>query len=205
MSISIRAATQPDLPTITDILVEAFEHDPAFWRIVGERADSGALLNELFSLQLEKHYLPYGAVDVAVSSEEGIVAAALWDKPDTSPPLKARVSKTAGLVRLLGSTIPRALARDLRSGAYHPNFPHWYLYAIGAGASARGKGAGSALLRHGITRAGDSPIYLESSSPRSATLYERHGFFPLGRIPDDDDHPAELGMWRPGKFAASEN
>lgn len=187
---------------ITNILVEAFEHDPAFWRIVGNREVPGALLNELFSLQLEKHYLPYGAVDVAVSATGGVVAAALWDTPSTSAPLTARVSKAAGLLKILGTASPRALARDRRSGAYHPNFPHWYLYAIGAGVHARGKGAGSALLKHGIARAGDSPIYLESSSPRSASLYERHGFFPLGRIPDDDEFPAELGMWRPGRFDA---
>lgn len=202
MSIEVRTAAEPDLPEIVQVLVEAFEGDPAFWRIVGQQENAPELLRGLFTLQIKQHYLPYGAVDVAVSAVDGIVAAALWDKPDMAVSLTRRASKAAGLVKLLGTATPRAMARERRSGAYHPNFPHWYLYAIGTGGNAQGKGAGSALLSHGIERAGDSPIYLESSSPRSASLYERHGFFPLGRIPDDDEFPAELGMWRPGRFDA---
>lgn len=202
MSIAVRPATTQDLPKITEVLVEAFEEDPAFWRIVGRRENSRELLRGLFTLQLREHYLPHGAVDVAVSSADGLVATALWETPDTAAHLSQRVSKAAGLVRLLGTATPRALRRELQADAYHPKFPHWYLYAIGTGANARGKGAGSALLSHGIERAGRNPIYLESSTPRSASLYERHGFFPLGRIPDNDDFPAELAMWRPGVFAA---
>lgn len=202
VSISIRAATQQDIAPVTEILVEAFRQDPAFWRIVGNQPNSSELLRKLFTLQIEKFYLSSGVVDLAVSDDAGIVAAALWEKPDAIVPLSQRVSKAAGLVRLLGASTARALRRELQVDAYHPKFAHWYLYAIGTGSSARGKGAGSALLRHGIARAGDDPIYLESSAPRSASLYERHGFVPLGRIPNNDDLPAELAMWRPGVFAA---
>lgn len=185
---------------MAEVLVEAFEHDPAFWRVVGTRDDSAELLHKLFRLQMEKFYLPHGIIDVAVSDTAGIVAAALWERPDSAASLPRRAAKTAGLVRLLGASTPRALRREMRTETFHPKFPHWYLYSIGAGTGARGHGAGSALLRHGVARAGDDPIYLESSTPRSAQLYERHGFVPLGRIPDDDEYPAELGMWRPGRF-----
>jgi ribosomal protein S18 acetylase RimI-like enzyme len=48
----------------------------------------------------------------------------------------------------------------------------------------QGRGGGSALLRHALSRCdrdGDS-AYLESSNPRNVTLYQRHGFEIIGKI-----------------------
>ncbi|WP_245802226.1 hypothetical protein [Corynebacterium pacaense] len=56
---------------------------------------------------------------------------------------------------------------------------------------------GSALLEHGISRAGEEAIYLEATTTRSAQLYHRLGFVPLGYIPNDDSLIPELAMWKP--------
>lgn len=42
--------------------------------------------------------------------------------------------------------------------------------------AAQGRRVGSRLLAHGLERAGDMPVALESTTPGSRRLYERCGF-----------------------------
>ena len=72
------------------------------------------------------------------------------------------------------------IATDIYIRKHRPAFDHWYLHTIGVRATAQGRGVGSALLEHGITRFNGTAAYLEASTPRSATLYTRHGFVPVG-------------------------
>src|SRR3989442_3137660 len=69
-------------------------------------------------------------------------------------------------------------------GGYHPCEPHWYLPMIGIDPAKQGNGDGSALLKHALERCdGEGKLaYLESSSPKSVPLYQRHGFELLGTI-----------------------
>ena len=62
--------------------------------------------------------------------------------------------------------------------------PHWYLPMIGVDPAKQGNGYGSALLKHALERCdGEGKLaYLESSSPKSVPLYQRHGFQLVGTI-----------------------
>jgi GNAT superfamily N-acetyltransferase len=77
--------------------------------------------------------------------------------------------------------------------ASHPAFAHWYLSLIGVDPAAQGRGLGSALMHHVLAEV-DSvgvPAYLEATSPRNRTLYERHRFESIGVI----QHGGSPPMW----------
>jgi ribosomal protein S18 acetylase RimI-like enzyme len=92
------------------------------------------------------------------------------------------------LVALLQHTIPKENQEIFsfieQMDNSHPSEPHWYLPMIGVDPAQQGNGYGSALLKHALERCdGDGNLaYLESSSPRSIPLYQRHGFELVGAI-----------------------
>jgi ribosomal protein S18 acetylase RimI-like enzyme len=67
---------------------------------------------------------------------------------------------------------------------HQPAVPHWHLTLIGIDPAHRGRGLGTALLRHGLTICDQAPAlaYLEATSPRNLSLYERHGFEVIAEI-----------------------
>jgi ribosomal protein S18 acetylase RimI-like enzyme len=83
---------------------------------------------------------------------------------------------------------------------HHPDTSHWYLPFSGVDPRAQGCGHGSTLLRGGLERldADHLPGYLEASSPRNRTLYERHGFTVVGEVRAADSPPL-WPMWRAGR------
>ena len=62
----------------------------------------------------------------------------------------------------------------------------------------QGKGLGTALLRDRFRHLDvvGLPAYLESSSPRSAALYEREGFRRTAPFSLPDNGPSLFPMWR---------
>ena len=76
---------------------------------------------------------------------------------------------------------------------FHPQEPHWYLPLIGVDTTKQSRGYGSALLVHALARCDQDglPAYLEASSPRNKSLYERHGFEEIGVIQAGSSPP----MW----------
>src|SRR5262245_33542943 len=102
--------------------------------------------------------------------------AALWLAPDAAPDKAA-----------LGKLIKNGVAPEKQAemaaiveqmARYHPDEPHWYLPFIGVTPARQGQGYGAALLRTqlSISDKAQLPAYLESTSPKSQPLYERHGF-----------------------------
>jgi ribosomal protein S18 acetylase RimI-like enzyme len=69
-------------------------------------------------------------------------------------------------------------------GSFHPSEPHWYLPLIGVDPAYQGRGLGSELLSRGLARCDRDgvPAYLEATSLRSVSLYERFGFETAGQI-----------------------
>jgi ribosomal protein S18 acetylase RimI-like enzyme len=113
---------------------------------------------------------------------DGFRCAALWLPPGVQP-------DEAAVVEVLQRSLEEERLPELFSlfeqmGAFHPNEPHWYLPMIGVNPSEQGRGVGSALLREGLTRcdADGLPAYLEATSLRNISLYERFGFEAVGRI-----------------------
>lgn len=201
VNITVRSASTSDVPAVAAVLAEAFKNDPSAHRILGDRdpGESRAELTSLIGPIIRHHYLGSGEVDVAENERGEIVGAALWDRPGSSLGFRAKVAAAPQVVRLMGRRLARKLTQGLRASGYHPKFPHWYLYMVGATPESQGSRVGTALLEHGLDRVGDDAAYLEASTPASAKLYERMGFVPMGvnPIPTPGQDP-ELAMWRPG-------
>jgi GNAT superfamily N-acetyltransferase len=75
---------------------------------------------------------------------------------------------------------------------YFPGEPVWYLPFIGVDPARQGQGHGAALLAHTLDMcdAQGVPAYLEATSERSMTLYQRNGFQVVGRVQVADSPPA---------------
>jgi GNAT superfamily N-acetyltransferase len=197
----IRRATPQDRPRVVEALAEGFCDDPLFawmFRDAERRLDRH---RSFFDLFVSRVYLPGGHV----YTTDRIAGAACW-----MPPEKNRITRLDGL-RLLPGMVA-ACGRELtRLGAVipaidhvHPKERHWYLAMVAVRPEWRGRGFGAALLRPVLDRcdADGVPAYLEATSPRNRTLYERHGFEVRDEIRVKDAPPL-WPMWRePGASLA---
>ena len=87
-----------------------------------------------------------------------------------------------------------------RMGESEPSEPHWFLHLIGVDTVQQGRGYGSALLAESLNEVDRQhlPAYLESTSPGSKALYERHGFAAFDEIQAGDSPPL-WPMLRPAR------
>jgi GNAT superfamily N-acetyltransferase len=71
--------------------------------------------------------------------------------------------------------------------AHHPGEPFWMLDQLAVTEPARGRGIGTALVRHGqdLAHRDDAVAVLETAVPRNVGYYERLGF----RVTADEDAP----------------
>lgn len=192
----IKPGRHNDIAAIAELLRKVFIDDPVLAEYVARSRDPELALERFFTTELKKFYIPKGVVDT-VKEDGKLLGVALWARPNVPITKLDELRMLPGLMRALGRSFPRARQFDSYDAAATPGFPHWYLYSIVVSDSARGKGVGSMLLDHGIERAADWPIYLESTTAGSRKLYERKGFIPLGIVPSAHPVP-EMGMWRPG-------
>lgn len=74
---------------------------------------------------------------------------------------------------------------------YHPT-DAWYLAFIAVDPSKQGSGIGSFILKEALKMIDEKneKAYLEASSERNMSLYERHGFECMGKIQINDSPPA---------------
>ena len=117
------------------------------------------------------------------------MGAALWLPPDVHPDEEA-------LAALIEETVADPVRKEVfavieQMASHHPREPHWYLPLIGVDPIQQGKGLGSALMRHALSRCDREKklAYLESSSAKNIPLYEREGFERIGTI--------QAGEWPP--------
>src|SRR6266480_1511298 len=75
-----------------------------------------------------------------------------------------------------------------------PTDLHWHLAFVCTRPENQGHGLGTALIRDGVRRcdAAGHPAYLEATSDRNRTLYERLGFHVIGVRCNEPDRTA----WR---------
>lgn len=190
----VRRASRDDVQVVTTILAEAFMRDPVSGWIFPDEAHRAqahpAFFGEFVALALEA-----GEVHLAGDG----AGATLWLPADGSeaggeePDLLATLEPTIGT-----EAAKRFAVLDGLMTANHPEQPHWYLPFIAVHPDQHGRGVGSALLRHQLTRLDElgSAAYLEASSPRNAALYERHGFGRREVTLDLPDGPSLYPMWR---------
>ncbi len=183
----VTPAAPADLEAAAWLLACAFTEDRPLRAIFRSRGPvEPARSAPVFRALLREGPLRCGTVDVVRDAGGDVVAVAVWHAPAAGrTSLLGHLPLAGTYVRALGLEGTFRAARITGAvQAYHPRVPHWYLETIGVAPSARGQGLGSALLAHRLAAvdAQDVPAYLESSSRRSGTLYQRHGFAPLRRI-----------------------
>ncbi len=188
---SIRRATLADEPRVTELIVSAFENDPAARWMYPNVWDYRVYFPE-FVRAFGGGAFASGTADVLHNYD----GAALWLPPDAHP-------DEASVIALIANTTPEELQAPLMAvieemGSYHPTEPHSHLPMIGVHPSHQHHGYGSALLRYGLKLCDEQgvPTYLESSNPENIPLYERHGFQVLGRI-QAGSSPVITPMLRP--------
>lgn len=186
----VRRATPDDIPALAATLAEAFQSDPVMTWCFPDPVRRAQLNEGMFRIVLTAA-LPFGGVRMC----EGAVAGAIW-VPPTAEIDEERLG--ADLVELGAEYGERvATALELLDANHPKDQEHEYLFILGTRAAWQSKGLGSALVRS-VTVDCDrnaTGAYLEATSERNRSLYERHGFEVTRtlRLPDG---PPIFCMWR---------
>ncbi|MER7168622.1 GNAT family N-acetyltransferase [Micromonospora sp. NPDC000207] len=190
----VRAATPADLDEAGRLLAVAFMPDPVSRWIFPDPAERARLHPAFFRPFLEA-VLDGGALHVAGDT----VGAALWLPVDGHGPAEDDDGLALRLEAAIGPEHTKrfAVLDDLMS-ADHPTRPHSYLPFIAVHPDHQGTGVGRALLEHHLRLldAEGTPAYLEASTPRSISLYARHGFRRTAGTLDLPEGPSLYPMWR---------
>lgn len=199
MSHHPRLALRADLPSIETALSLAFVEDPMITWLMDEPdpvTRRRAAIDGFFSISAASG-LQRGHTYV-VDGPDRLAAVALWSPPDVRPLSDDEAAALGGAVIAVAGdpALERLMALGEVVARHHPDDrPHFYLFLLGA--AEQGCGAGSRALQPALERCDldGLPAYLESSSARNLSFYERHGFrvvweeAPLGG-------PVMRGMWR---------
>ena len=173
-----------------DILADAFSDDP----VMNWSCNNPDSLHPFFEITLEP-FTSHGLTYLA----PGDSGAAAWLGPGEKLQWSFSLSNVKKVMQLGGF---KGVYRMLRSGMttekHHPEAPHYYLFAIGATSQHRGKGIGSALIRHVLKRCDQEgmPAYLENSKEENLPFYQGHGFEVMKKVHFAKNAPPVWLMWR---------
>jgi ribosomal protein S18 acetylase RimI-like enzyme len=181
------------LETILDVLSDAFADDPVVQWVTPKTRYAR------YAFELTVPFcLGHGHTYIATDGS----GAASWLPPGVAlaSPVTPRVV-LSGLREYGPGSLLRALATLLQTQKRHPKEDFYYLFAIGALRSARGRGVGSALMREGLARcdADHMPAYLESSNVKNLPFYRKHGFEVVDELKLAMNGPTLWLMWRPAR------
>ena len=198
--------TTPRIKTVTageeeaaiNVVVRAFSADPAARWLYPDPHQ--------YSVNFPNFVRAFGGEAIEQGSAysiDGCSGVALWLPPDVHSDEEA----IAGLIQ---RTVSNQRQEDIfallgQMGGYHPSEPHWYLPLIGVDPALQGKGSGSRLMEHALSRCDrDKQLaYLESSNPKNIRLYERHGFELLGTIQVGGSPPIFPMLRKPVEIVAA--
>jgi hypothetical protein len=172
------------------ILAEAFKDDP----VINWTCKQPQSLVPFFEITLPV-FVPH---QLSYLDPQGRGAAA-WLGPRQTLKWPVKLSSVVKTLKLGGLT---ALYRLLLSGNktehYHPDIPHYYLFAIGVTPANKGRGIGSALMAEILRRCDDEgmPAYLENSKEENLAFYQGHGFKVQQQIHFAPSAPPVWLMWR---------
>lgn len=194
--VAVRKAGTDDVAALVEILTRAFDDDPVINWFVRQDAGRAAAFRRFFQVAVRTMTLPLGETYTTGDAS----GAALWAPPgawtlgpDDVEPLLPDLSAAFGEDRL-----ERSLEGMAAMDAVHPHEPHFYLLLLGVVPERQRRGVGSALLDGMLRRCDEEglPAYLEATTPRNRSLYERHGFVVTGTLALPDGGPPLWLMWR---------
>jgi ribosomal protein S18 acetylase RimI-like enzyme len=190
----VREATKADVPRLTRTLARAFYDDPPTKWVSPDDSRRLERLTRAFALGIDKIWLPGGES----YTTDGVTGGALWQRPGKwKVGLATQLRLLPGGVRAYGRDLPRFLRLVGILESKHPEDPHYFLAVLGVDPDSQGRGLGTALMTPVLERCDRERIsaYLESTTPRSRTCYERVGFRVTEEITLPDGPPVWL-MWR---------
>ncbi|MEH0418604.1 GNAT family N-acetyltransferase [Streptomyces sp. B21-083] len=198
MGVAIRTAGEDDRELVVRLLDEAFQDDPVSGWVFPDQQHRRVTHPKLMAAFLDI-VLAEGRVDLA---EDG-TGCALWlSVPAAHPENEGEAEENGDAAQLREAVDPANERVELigqLTAAIHPvGRAHEYLWMIGVAPDSQGQGLGAALIQHVLDRCDREGVaaYLEASSARSFTLYERLGFALLDRPLDLPDGPRMWPMWR---------
>jgi len=186
----IRAASRHEHAAAVRLLADAFVDEPLVHEAVRRASLPAAARRRIFELSLRSAIRQGGVLLVAVH-ESSVVGAGIITVPQSGWARTAARHVIDGLqfVRLLPELGRPGLAllndTDLAVRSFAPRAPHHVLVAVGVSATARGMGAGRALVDATFDLAENDPrshgVRLDAASSENAERYARWGFELLGR------------------------
>jgi GNAT superfamily N-acetyltransferase len=195
---AVRAARRDEAARLGEVLADAFADDPVFaWLIPPQLRYRDNRMRTFFT-SMSRGYLRQGKPCYLTGDAS---AAALWAAPGPwTMPLSQVILEAAPNGLAFGRHLFRALGTQMQIERLHAeqSQPHWYLGYLGTRRDRQGQGLGAQLL-HEVLASADTdgaPAYLESSSERNLSLYERNGFRVVGELQALGDGPTIWRMWR---------
>lgn len=172
------------------LLARAFHDDP----VMNWACNFPANLEAFFEVTLPP-FIAHGLTYMD-AERRGIAS---WQGPNQTVNWPYTFSTIINILRLGG---PRAVYRMAISGnrteRFHPQQPHYYLFAIGVLPQYKGQGLGSALISRVLRTCDEEnmPAYLENSKEENIDFYLGHGFKVVEEILITSSSPPLWLMWR---------
>lgn len=196
---SVRQASAAQIPAMAGVLARAFYDDPVFsWVLRGDARRMG-VLQRAFELFLRRVWIDHEQTFTSAN----VAGVAVWEPPGAwKHPLGEQLRLLPAMVGVFGRHIPRVLRSLMALEAGHPAEPqadpHYYLAFIGVDPLWQGRGLGGATIAPVLERCDRDgvPAFLEASTARNRTLYERHGFAVMEEFALGKDAPPQWRMWR---------
>jgi len=192
---TIRPATPSEHSAVASALAKAFYDDPVLQWFFPDDARRLGQLERIFGFLGKRIWFVH---DLTYTTD-GVVGAAAWVPPEKwHTGMLEQLGMLPGMASAIGlRDLPRGLRGFNLMESKHPHEAHFYLPVVGVEPAWQGKGLGSALLQPLLQRCDreGASAYLEATTPRSRTCYERNGFEVTGEIVLPKG-PTMWAMWR---------
>jgi ribosomal protein S18 acetylase RimI-like enzyme len=185
---AIRKARLDDVPSLADVLAQAFEDDPVTRSHFPEGVDRVAPMRRFFAFALEHLFIPSGLT----FTTDDLAGVAAWLPPSTDGDDDDDVAPV--IEEIFGESAWMVLAILRVQAENHPTEPHYYLQFMGTRPQLQRRGVGSRLLGPVLELSDCDQIaaYLDASSEGSRDFYARHGFAVLRQL----DLPTGAMFWQ---------
>lgn len=192
----VRLADLEEADALARTLAHAFHEDPVFNWMFPDPEQRMSTSERAFALYLKRIWMRHEETYRAA----GTAGACVWEPPGTwKIGIGTQLSVLPAMARIYGRALPRVLSALNALEKGHPAEPHhYYLAFMGVEPESQGRGMGSGMMFPVLERCDSAKVaaYLEASSPRNRSLYERHGFSVTEEFHVGRGSPPVWRMWR---------